>query len=160
MLEQFMREWLAKRPLLTPTDSPINIDGSLHGVVLFRKGPFQVQLFIVAPNSEIPDHVHPNVDSFEVYLSGEMAFRKNGVYVTKWEDAEKLPGFALRVKPDDPHGGTFGPKGGAFLSIQHWLNGVKPSSVGNDWEYRGEDRAGKSHIPNPLQATLALSHGD
>ncbi len=148
-LEEFMPLWLAKRELKLPVESPINVDGVLHGVVLFRDGEWQVQLFTVAPYGEIPDHVHPNVDSFEVYLSGEIAFRKNGAYVTTpemWSDMTKLSGMAIRVTPADPHGGTFGAKGGAFLSVQHWLNGVAPTSVGDDWAYAGDDTTAKSYV--------------
>src|SRR5262245_56163477 len=71
-LEEFLEWWMQTRPFKPPMECPINVDGSLYGVVLYRDGPFQVQLFIVAPGAEIPDHVHPNVDSYEVYFSGHV----------------------------------------------------------------------------------------
>ncbi len=40
----------------------------------------------------------------------------------------------IRVRPNDWHGGIASKNGGAFISIQHWLNGVKPTHVGADWE--------------------------
>jgi hypothetical protein len=100
-----------------------------YGVVLYRQGPFQVELFNVKPNSEIVPHLHPNVDSFEVFLTGDIHFMCNG----EWSYEQKLGESITRVKPDSWHGGLFGERGGCFLSVQHWLNGVPPTFVGNDW---------------------------
>lgn len=116
------------------------IDG-VTSVLWFRHNSFQVQLFIVPPNYIIPEHVHPNVDSFEVYLGGQAKFSLNG----KWEihDSEMInptiDGIShvrtqsIRVLPSSPHGGTFGPSGGVFLSVQHWLNNVAPHCVSSDY---------------------------
>jgi len=40
----------------------------------------------------------------------------------------------MRVKPGDWHGAIASKNGGAFISIQHWLNGVKPTHIGADWQ--------------------------
>lgn len=42
-------------------------------------------------------------------------------------------GAKIRVRPTDWHAALVGTAGDAFLSIQRWLNGVSPSSVGLDW---------------------------
>lgn len=44
------------------------------------------------------------------------------------------------------HGGIFGKKGGCFLSMQKWLNGVPPSFVGHDW----------SQVKNNITGTASL----
>ena len=64
-LEEFVDWWWETRVFRPPVDAPVLFDGSITGVVLYRDAPFQVQLFTVAPGVEIPDHVHPNVDSYE-----------------------------------------------------------------------------------------------
>ena len=48
----------------------------------------------------------------------------------------------IRVKPNDIHGGTSSKNGGAFISIQHWLNDVDPSHVSSNWS---GDTMGKEH---------------
>ena len=48
----------------------------------------------------------------------------------------------VRVLPESPHSAIAGKKGGSFMSVQHWLNDVKPTSVGNDWQ---GDTMGKHH---------------
>jgi hypothetical protein len=53
--------------------------------------------------------------------------------------ALQVAGARVRIRPGVLHGANVGPKGAAFLSLQHWLEGVAPTSVGLDWE-------GPSHI--------------
>ena len=129
VLEEFLHWWLQNRVICPPLDNSLTHIKDTYGVVLYRQGPFQVELFNVKPNSEIVPHLHPNVDSFEVFLTGDIHFMCNG----EWSYEQKLGESITRVKPDSWHGGLFGERGGCFLSVQHWLNGVPPTFVGNDW---------------------------
>ena len=122
--------------------NPITRIEDTTSIVWFRDGQFQVELFIVPPNYIIPEHTHPNVDSYEVYLGGQIKFSHTGKWVNDYElepSEQANPGTALnrgrviRVKPTDRHGGQFGPSGGVFMSVQHWLNGVKPHCVAADY---------------------------
>ncbi len=148
-LEEFREWWMDTRPFVVPFASPVMTDGNIWGAVLYRRPPWQVQLFVLKPDSVVPPHRHPNVDSFEVYLSGDIEFSLNGDIVTPMEFSAE-PGFTgahcsfgevIRVLPHSPHGAKIGKKGGCFLSIQRWLNGVEPTNVGDDWEHLdGETR--------------------
>ena len=109
--------------------------GGHSGVALFRRGTWQVQLFVCDPNSEIVDHIHPNVDSIEVYVGGDVYFRHSWKTILTPEIIA-TPDFhdlSIRVRPQDWHGASIGPRGGSFLSLQHWLHGVAPISVHLDW---------------------------
>lgn len=112
-------------------------------ITWYRSDEFQVQLFATPPNYIIPEHTHPNVDSYEVLLGGDMKFSKHGKWV-EYQDLTFPPekthqglhparGGCIRVKPEDLHGGMTGVTGAAFLSVQRWLNGVKPHCVANDY---------------------------
>lgn len=139
-LEQFAKRFLAGGmhwrdvPRLAITNF-----GSIVSFVIFRESPFQVELFIVpsAPSS-FPVHCHPNVDAIEFPLSGNSWLQVNGEDVWTQEQIEqwldyRLPSRPVPIAHDDMHcGGGSTPY--AFLSIQKWLNGVQPSSVGLDWE--------------------------
>jgi hypothetical protein len=158
-LAQFMSWWLEKRPFRVPFSTPIIIDGNIFGAVLYRSPPWQVQLFILKPNSVVPEHQHPNVDSFEVYLSGEIEFSLSGEIIARMEDSDepdfsglhKLYGTSIRVVPLAWHGARTGAKGGAFLSVQKWLNDVAPTNVGDDWAHRdGETRRNFVHPESSL----------
>ncbi len=143
-LSGFLKWYMKKGPALSPVplhDSQHFVEG-VSTIVLYRNGQFQVQMVVASPDTHIPAHKHPNVDSYEVFLRG-MEFEHDGkIVLTKGRcerkniitDMSRYHGTILRVLPMDSHGGISGATGGAFLSVQHWLNGIKPSSVGNDWE--------------------------
>lgn len=116
---------------------------SVFTLTLYRNDPWQVELVIIKPG--LPpwpgEHCHPNVDSYEVTWYNNVNFTKNGKVVNGPElvvPVELAKGsFALakcvRLKPTDYHGINNLPEGGSLISVQRWLNGVKPTSVGNDW---------------------------
>lgn len=123
-------------------------------ILLFRKDQFQVQMFAVPEGTIIPEHTHPNVDSIEVYVGGNIMFSHSGKYVFPKDGIFALDGplrcankrgATIRVRPNDVHGGVFGEGGGVFLSVQHWLNGVKPHCVSADYDgiTMGEDHLAK-----------------
>lgn len=122
-------------------------------ILLYREPPYQVQLFAAPENTIIPEHTHPNVDSYEVYVGGNINFSHSGKYVFTDDQIKEDPDFktavsrgkVIRVLPNDWHGGTFGPGGGVFLSVQKWLNGVEPHCVAADYigVVMGEDHFNK-----------------
>ena len=123
---------------------PTNIETNSYeikgitGITWYRHGQFQVEMFIVPPNRVIPEHSHPNVSSYEMYLGGDIAFSRSGKWIVE-EDLIRVPnstdnrGALIKVKTTDMHGGSFGPRGGVFMSIQKWAEGVEPHSVALDY---------------------------
>mgnify|MGYP003151623836 FL=1 len=146
-------EWILSRVGLIgfiPFKNPVWRIEDVTSVLMHREGQFQTQMFIVPSDVIIPEHTHPNVDSFEVYGGGEIFFTHSGRLVHLKEDITenknntcKTRGHTIRVKPKDRHGGTFGKEGGVFFSVQHWLNNVKPNCVAKD--YTGKTM-GKHHL--------------
>jgi hypothetical protein len=124
---------------LDPRVCTIRDVGPILTVTLHRVRPFQAELVIVKPGGVgFPEHLHPNVDSFEVILGGDIVFTRNGVVEPlslKWPEVRDRGALgALHIPHTDWHGATVGPAGAAFISCQHWLNGVTPTTVGADWE--------------------------
>ena len=140
-LNAFLEWWLTGRQLRPPKEYILNQEGSITGCVLYRDGQYQVQLFIVQPNCIIEPHIHPNVDSFEVYLSGDIEFSVGGITIDQTAmESQRV----LRVLPDEFHGGKFGERGGVFLSVQKWLDGYEPTSVGYNWVDKTGNTQGKA----------------
>lgn len=125
-IEAFTAWWLTNRVIKPPLEgnSGLNHIGPTHAVVLYREGPFQVELLSVKPDAKLPPHRHPNIDSIEIYMSGDIAFTCG--------DKENYTS-ELRIPPNELHSAESGPRGGCALSFQHWLNGVPPTFVGDDW---------------------------
>ena len=111
-----------------------------------RDGQFQVQIFqFQSDKSEmfvVPEHTHPNINSYEILLSGRrnMFFSHSGKWVyPKHPDIYYYKKYrCIRVNNNDLHGAVVKPeREGKFISVQHWLNGVKPSCVGMDYKGYG-----------------------
>lgn len=115
--------------------------GSFTGITLLRSGPYQVQLWIGEPNAAVEDHKHPNVDTVQVYVSGQIYLKVNGIPITAPDvvkrgenGATNFNGRFTRIHPEDAHSFTLGPLGGSWLTVEKWLNGVQPTSTELDWE--------------------------
>ena len=140
-LTAFMNWWFAaSKPINIPLDNPVNIYDDFKGkdstkqvtcINLYRSGVYQVQLIVVPPNSSIRQHIHPNMDSYEVYNSGSLILDVDGIIY----GPEPVP--PVRVLPTAWHGSPKGSglsiTGGSFFSVQKWLNGYLPSCAGQDW---------------------------
>ncbi len=143
-LEQFADWYLEehKQFVIPPFYDAITFIDGIGGIVLYREPPFQVQLFLVGPNVQITEHMHPNVDSYEIYVSGDVQFINCGQKILPDNIETTLSPRGIpktfrsrvRVYPSDPHSAYTGPIGGSFMSIQHWLNDTKPTSVAEDWD--------------------------
>lgn len=119
--------------------------GDMIRFLLYREGQYQVELFITphAPSS-FPEHRHPDVDTYEFPLCGHNMLYMDGVpryteaQVDAWLHDGTIKSQLVHIAPDDWHSG-----GGntlyAFLSIQRWLHGVSPSSVGLNWIDRQQE---------------------
>ena len=145
-LTSFLHFWITFKPLKPPLVDALDFSGSLSGLVLYRSGQYQVQLFLLQENCEIKSHCHPNVDSYELAVSGKVAFEVDG---NRHEDRALWD--AVRVYPTDEHTAYIGAGGGAFISVQHWLNGIQPSSVGWDWQDEQDRQKGSADLTDPEQ---------
>lgn len=146
-------DWFLKQPLslLRPPSPGVHYYGDLSAVVLYRDDQFQAELFIVKPDptERCGEHGHPDIDSMEVAISGELYFTVEGkpvvghrkMFAVGEDGALVNYGRAVRVHPGISHTAFVGKEGGCFLSLQRWLNGVRPSSIGLNWN--GEEHAAK-----------------
>lgn len=125
------------------------------GITLFRSFPFQVQLFLFRPHTVIENHVHPDVDSYEVYVNGNLKLTKENEEITtsqtmfaRPDGASQCNGGMFYIPRKVLHGGEIRPllatsghaTGGSFLSIQFWHK--KPmTSIHHNWR----DEKGHTH---------------
>lgn len=113
------------------------------GMTMFEMKPFRVELFLFRPQIEIPEHIHPDVESYEVYIAGDMELTKDSIPQTKREFVKPNEnricmsnGGMIRIPAESVHGGwTSGiDTGGAFLSIQFWKRNWHDDSVMYNWK--------------------------
>lgn len=143
-LSEFFDWYWAEGPALfqAPMDGASFV-GNGPGLVIFREAPFQVQLFICNPDSVIPEHTHPTVESYEVHVSGDVEFFVAGQQTHPTEalqrtrrdsNVQRAWGYRQHVPPGAPHHAVIGSKGGAFVSVQKWPAGAEPTSIDEDWD--------------------------
>lgn len=135
-LEDFVEYWLSESPISPPPD-PYERVAENVGVTLYRDNFFQVQLWTCAPNTDIGDHAHPDMDGWAIRVAGDIRFRKHGKPATRrdtqivmWRGL-KTP--MIQVYRGESHGLAIGPSGGSFLVIAERVDGQPPTSVHRDW---------------------------
>lgn len=118
----------------------VHFVGKFGVLTMYREAPYQVQMVLCRPNSNIPQHRHPKTDSLLVMVAGELYLKVNGEYVFPPGCFEALPDGRcnknfqfIRVPPGTEHGGKIGSKGACFVNFERWLDG-KPTSAELDWE--------------------------
>lgn len=150
-VEEFKDAWFKSgRPLRPPFKDPVYTTDIAYSLVLFRQGPYQVELYVCKANTQPPYHQHPGVDSCFVFLGGNIesgredgtftdlsAFQQEGL-----EGCHMLFGQTTFALNGAGHCLKVGPEGGAFLSFEKWNEG-EPSSVTVNWRGApvGEDHA-------------------
>lgn len=152
-LEGFLSWFVDRGPsIAAPPMDGFWFNPLIWGVTLYRRAPFQAQLYIVPPGCRLTEHGHPNTDTFEIHTNGDMNFRvadDSGALqpvippghlhdqrfgVSRWW------GRAVRVRPGVRHDLSVGATGSAFVSLQHFTDGVMRRSVGEDWDGEPVDR--------------------
>ena len=70
-IEQF-KDWFVanKFPLRPPFADPIYHTDISTSFVWYRAEPWQVELYLVKPDTVAPVHTHPDFDSIEFYIAG------------------------------------------------------------------------------------------
>ena len=137
---EFKQWWLKSRPLRPPFDQASFITDLAYSLCLYRGGAFQIELYILKPDSTAPFHSHPGVDSTFIYLGGNLEFGlEDGTFpdLSEFQKAKENGAHMLLGKSADAPDGmlhsvrTF-KEGGAFLSFEHWKE-KEPDSVVLNW---------------------------
>lgn len=92
---------------------------------------FQIERVIHGPNEIIPMHRHPACDSYEFPLwgAGELWLGHHKIEL----DDRVTPWGKISIPHNRWHGGKGTERGGAFLSVQFWPDGVTGSVI-SSWE--------------------------
>tara|TARA_R110000751_G_scaffold10671_2_gene38648 strand:- start:2983 stop:3498 length:516 start_codon:yes stop_codon:yes gene_type:complete len=131
-------QWLMAAAF-TELDRPI--DGIVHynpatAVVIDRREAFQAELYTFPAGRDIPEHVHPNVESIEVQVSGSLLLYVEDQCIqgpfSLERAAKTFMNRGARIPAKSRHRVTVGPEGACFISVQKWTAGM-PTSIGNDW---------------------------
>lgn len=120
-------------PLLPPEKPEVFLSDDATATCLFRKGQYQVELYLIHPNPVIPVHEHPGVENLEIAQSG-------------WQSAVD---FRFMQRAGESHGMGFRDRakneGFALYSAQKWDDGLTLSTIGARW---------RGYVAGPKHAAL------
>lgn len=142
-------EWYMRSgaPMLIPWDAPVIRSDDATAICLFRKGRFQVELYLILPGTVVPDHGHPGVQSVLVPLGGGSLGDEQGGLSSHWGR------FGPVLSDGLTHGGGRGVEtlqnGFAMLAFQMWDEGLEVTSVAIRWV---------GNTAGPLQDALIRKH--
>jgi hypothetical protein len=140
-VQEFAGWWLKHRPLRPPFEDAIYQTDMTLSLCLYRHENFQVELYIMKPNETSKPHSHPGVDSYFVYLGGNLEFGDaNGEFKDLSEFQKAAPsgahillGRTAEAINGEPHSVRTFKEGGSFLSFERWHD-KKPNSVAVNWK--------------------------
>lgn len=120
---QFAAEW---SPITARQFGPVDC-GVLH-----RVDNFQTELIVMPPNTLVPSHHHPGVDSVDILLAGSFEELQVGSFklTARWSKI----GFGVRIPALEEHAAIISSSGVKFLSCQRWTSA--PSHIGLAWRGR------------------------
>jgi len=120
-VEEFGKWWIQNgMPIIIPQDVEVFLSDDATAVCLFRRGQFQVELYLIHPNPIVPVHEHPDVEVIKVRLSG-----KTHPFLSETLKAGESHGSGIRNESEE--------KGYPLLAIQHWLT-REPTTVASMWK--------------------------
>lgn len=130
--------------MATPLDALLPLPGVIDfdqgtAIVLWRDGPFQVELITLRPGAGFPlEHRHPDVDTIDIPFGSTVPLTLGGepckAQARRRPNGSKVPLLLNRITENDWHGASKVKHGSAFFSVQEWKNGVTPTSVVLNWE--------------------------
>lgn len=147
--------WIGNgQPICPPKTPKVYCSDDAASVCLFRHGQFQVELYLIYPNPNLPVHEHPGVEVIEMRLNEYSISDGRAVVVQQYRSADPL-------QNGEAHGDgiNFKQTGGMdtgfpLLAIQRWDEGLTPSTVASRWKGKpvGPKQAGlvRSHYPRAL----------
>lgn len=131
-VEEFADWWLRSgMPIKFQENSEVFLSDDATAIALFRKGRFQVELYLIHPHPKVPVHEHPDVEVIKIRLDG-----KKYPYLSNTLRNGESHGAGLVLEAED--------KGYPLLAIQHWLT-REPSTIASMW---------KGNTVGPMQDAL------
>lgn len=133
-VREFARWWCDNGAPIAPPSETVNLSDDATSFALFRRGQFQVELYLIHPSPNLPEHGHPDVEVIKMRLDTFM-WSQNQVLKTTSQEAsstlfqDQTHGAGINFKENDGLDQGFG-----LLAFQKWKDGLKPTTVAARWK--------------------------
>lgn len=132
-------------PILLPTNYEVYLSDDATSVCLFRKGQFQVELYLIHPGPNLPVHEHPGVEVIKMRLN---TYDSNlELNMEEVGSATLLRGqsHGAGINFKDRESNSITEQGFPLLAFQKWDEGLEVTTVASRW---------KGKMVGPLQAGI------
>ena len=131
-IEDFTNWYLDQRmPLMIPWNAEVIRTDDATAICVFRKAPYQVELYLIHPGLEVQRHAHPGMDVISRGLGGGSGDTRSVMGTsTGWGDISE------NLKNGEFHGGSpplVESMGFGLLSFEKWPNDVPMTSAAIHW---------------------------
>lgn len=122
----------AGMPLLPPAGAEVFLSDDATALCVFRRGQFQVELYLIHPQPNLQNHEHPGVEVIKMRIDGA-TIPKTG-FVQYPEQWGKMSSVLLQGQAHGKGAAAFGDKiGFPLLAFQHWQD-REPCTVAAAWK--------------------------
>ncbi len=130
--KDFAEGWMhTGRPIIFPSNPEVFVSDDATAVSLFRKGRFQVEMYLIHPHPKVPEHEHPDVEVIKMRLGNTKTPIMSGVLHNG-----EAHGAGMRMEAEK--------LGFPLIAFQHWLT-REPTTIASMW---------KGPTVGPLQEAL------
>lgn len=132
-LEDFVAWYMANgKPICVPWNAKTIRTDDATAMCIFRKGNYQVEMYLIHPGYDIPSHSHPDMEVITVSMGGGGIFGNERLLYGTSVNA----GQTSKIVPGQYHGADITKHGDGFmlLSFEKWLNGIEPTSAAIQWD--------------------------
>ena len=146
---EFAKWWCDNGLPFAPPSDTVNLSDDATSFTLFRSGQFQVELYLIHPEPNLPVHGHPDVEVIKLRVDN---FNINKGKAIKTTDHK----ISNTLYQNETHGAgkNFKEIGGldsgfGLLAFQKWKEGLTPTTVASRW---------KGKTVGPKQEALILKY--
>ncbi len=131
-VKDFADWWMATgMPIIFPPNPEVFLSDDASAISIFRKGRFQVEMYLIHPHPKVPEHEHPGVEVIKMSMTHD----KNPIMSNILKDGESH-GAGTRLEAETI--------GFPLIAFQHWLT-RDPTTIASMW---------KGPTVGPLQEAL------
>lgn len=123
-------------PIMLPHNYEVFLSDDATSVPLFRKGQFQVEMYLIHPKPNLPVHEHPGVEVIKMRLNtykeagGKFQLCDQQVSSDTLMNGESHgAGINFKAKNDSPVD-----RGFPLLAFQKWDEGLEVTTVASRWK--------------------------
>ena len=132
-LEEFV-DWFinSKYPIIVPWDAQVRRTDDATTMCLFKKGQYQVEIYLIYPGYMIQPHEHPGVEVITMNMGGGKRGAVNDL------GGSSIAGMlSSKLLDSQVHGGeseTLFSNGYGLLSFEKWSKDIKMTSAAIHWK--------------------------